>query len=1505
MSQTPTDRLNRTTFTCATSADLKRTRGTTGLRYGVMSLSLLPLAGCGGGGGSTASPTTPVTPDPDFVENPANIFTASSDNDSILSEGSATADLTVIGKGGDDNITTGSGDDMIRGGEGADRISAGDGDDVIVVIGTTSANQYTSAAITNPAGSGIDLSSLITLAELNGRTVSEVEAGEIIDGDAGNNTLYIYGTVDLTGVTLTGLNQLIVNSDVTLTQAQLAQFTTVDGDGNSVINVVVPDGQSAILDLSLIDISNIGNLNIDGNLTIVVSDLDDLEGVNTVSAGSGSHISLEVSGNGSPQNLDLNSVGDVFETLDAIDLGPDVTLAITETGVLTALGLAEISGVGVIDAGNSQEVVEALRQIDTGETEVAPLVLEGSEGNDTLTGMAGDDTLQGLGGNDTLTGGDGNDLIRGGTGADSINGGDGDDIIVLVGTTSASQYTSAAITNPAGSDVDLSSLISLSDLNGQIVSEAKAGETIDGGTGNNRLFVYGTVDLTEVTLTNVNQLIVNSEVTLTSQQFFSLRNIIGDGNSILNVVPINGESSIIIDLSRTSISGIDTLNAYNNVLLQIDDISDLEGVSLIKPQGADSIDIEIKETEVEVEISLSQIASVVTSVGIIHISGNTTLVIDDVTLVETLGLTHIAGIHDGGKVEIADTEEAYNALASIFVDPRVAPGFTLTGGNGDDELNGLEGPDTIYGNDGNDTLDGHQGDDHIEGGTGDDLLHGGTWGNDTLLGGTGSDTLDGGRYNDILIGGEGDDVILGGWGYDRLVYSGQSGDYSISMDSDGTITITDNNTLDGNDGTDTIYDIEIIKFSDTELAPDSYTLFLDGNDISVVNTNDIIARPAVEIAGENIEFTNDGVSLSTLDTAPGSRHSYSPTAIFVSDEASGTIVINNLENSEISNSSSGPGIFALHATIIENSGTISGTYGIGLYSGGTITNHSSGEITGTNGGISAANTPTTIINEGVISTAFGAAIHLVDTHPLTVINSGTITGDIGIAEGGGHDDVITNSSIINGNIFLNARNDEVTNSGLIDGNVELGIDDDIYDGSNGAVTGIVFGGDGNDLISGGNSNDSLSGDGGDDLISGGAGADIIDGGTGTDTASYSSSTSAVVVSLDGSAGSQGDAEGDSLTSIENLIGSAFGDVLKGNDDDNILQGLEGDDYFSSSAGADTLDGGLGQDSARYQFSDAAVFIDLGAGTASGGHAEGDILISIENLWGSDFDDTLTGDMKDNRLYGHDGDDTLLGAEGNDYLEGMAGADHLDGGDGIDEAVYVNYNAEGVTVNLTTGMGSGGNAEGDTFISIENVTGTQFDDIITGNADNNSIQGSSGNDTLYGDDGNDWIWGGVGNDIIYGGDGDDNLLDSFGTNILYGGGGADRFSTGSGDDTIVISNLDFVEISTWEGNDTLVLDGSELNLDLGSPTGDLISGIEEIDLTGSGDNSLTLALSDLLDLSSTSDQLIVMGDSGDSVTSTGQNWVQQADQDIDGETYHVYTSGMATLLVDEDINQTIS
>jgi Ca2+-binding RTX toxin-like protein len=190
--------------------------------------------------------------------------------------------------------------------------------------------------------------------------------------------------------------------------------------------------------------------------------------------------------------------------------------------------------------------------------------------------------------------------------------------------------------------------------------------------------------------------------------------------------------------------------------------------------------------------------------------------------------------------------------------------------------------------------------------------------------------------------------------------------------------------------------------------------------------------------------------------------------------------------------------------------------------------------------------------------------------------------------------------------------------------------------------------------------DNITGDSADNVIEGGAGADTIDGAGGTDTASYAGSTLAVNVSLASGSGTGGDAQGDVLSNIENLIGSDWDDTLTGDGGDNVIEG---------GLGADVIDGGAGIDTVSYAGSSAAVTIDLGASTASGGDAAGDTISNIEGITGSNYDDVLTGDSGDNTLAGGMGDDTISGGAGDDTLTGDAGSDLLVGGAGDDVFLF--------------------------------------------------------------------------------------------------------------------------------------------------------------------------------------------------------------------------------------------
>ncbi|MBC6438673.1 MAG: hypothetical protein GDA52_11235 [Rhodobacteraceae bacterium] len=202
------------------------------------------------------------------------------------------------------------------------------------------------------------------------------------------------------------------------------------------------------------------------------------------------------------------------------------------------------------------------------------------------------------------------------------------------------------------------------------------------------------------------------------------------------------------------------------------------------------------------------------------------------------------------------------------------------------------------------------------------------------------------------------------------------------------------------------------------------------------------------------------------------------------------------------------------------------------------------------------------------------------------------------------------------------------------------------------------------------SGDTLLGNARGNLFRGGAGADTLDGRGGRDWADYTGSDASVVVNLGGTkdsdgyiSGSGGHAEGDKLKNMEHLIGSAHGDNLTGDGGNNILRGA---------AGADTLDGGGGNDRLDYSTSDAGVTVNLGGTpnsdgfvTASGGHAEGDMIRNFENIRGSAFADTL------------------FGTEAKNVFIGGAGADTIDGFGNHRDTINYKHSDAGVQVDLRT------------------------------------------------------------------------------------------------------------------------------------------------------------------------------------------------------------------------------
>jgi Ca2+-binding RTX toxin-like protein len=299
---------------------------------------------------------------------------------------------------------------------------------------------------------------------------------------------------------------------------------------------------------------------------------------------------------------------------------------------------------------------------------------------------------------------------------------------------------------------------------------------------------------------------------------------------------------------------------------------------------------------------------------------------------------------------------------------------------------------------------------------------------------------------------------------------------------------------------------------------------------------------------------------------------------------------------------------------------------------------------------------------------------------------------------------------------------------------------------------LVCGGAGVDALFGQEGNDRLAGGAGADQISGGVGNDSIDGGRDFDYVNYYFSPAGVNVDL--GAGS-GTGEGtDALKGIENVFGSPFADSIMGSEGTNLIAPLGGNDTVdargaldivydgvgpqsSGTDGDDILDGGDGLDAVAYTTSPGPVNASLASGTATGNGT--DTIDGMEGIWGSPFDDVLTGDSARNLLLPNDGND------------------QVDGGGANDAAAFWFASTGPVTADISSGTASGEGS--DTLTGIEGLLGSvAFGDVLRGNDQTNLLDGDAGDDQLFGEGGNDWLTGGVGNDQIDGGAGDYDIAD---------------------------------------------------------------------------------------------------------------------------------------------------
>jgi Ca2+-binding RTX toxin-like protein len=228
--------------------------------------------------------------------------------------------------------------------------------------------------------------------------------------------------------------------------------------------------------------------------------------------------------------------------------------------------------------------------------------------------------------------------------------------------------------------------------------------------------------------------------------------------------------------------------------------------------------------------------------------------------------------------------------------------------------------------------------------------------------------------------------------------------------------------------------------------------------------------------------------------------------------------------------------------------------------------------------------------------------------------------------------------------------------------------------------------------------------------------------------------------------------------------------------------------FNSTAGHDAFDfaintnpviaiwdaGGTDKIDASGWSTDQVIDLNVGA-FSSVGQMTRNVAIAfgatIERAVGGGGNDTLTGNAASNVFWGNAGNDTISGGDGIDVVFGGGGGDAIDGGNGEDFIRFSNA-ASRVIVNLQDGIGTLGEAAGDTYVNIEHLSGSAFDDQLSGNAGHNQIFGGDGDDVIRGFGTNDFLLGESGDDTIEGGTDNDVLRGGTGADILDGGIGAD-------------------------------------------------------------------------------------------------------------------------------------
>lgn len=1333
-----------------------------------------------------------------------------------------------------ENVVSGAGNDTLRGNLGANRLEGGVGNDDIwgmagndVLIGGAGFDylRYDNESFGASRGIGVNVSLVTGVAtDSFGDTdtvsgfeyVVGTQYADTLVGDANNNSLQGNAGNDV----LNGGG----GTDVMVGGAGDDIFFT---DGGDTISEQANEGTDEVRTTaaSTLLANNVENL---VGLLATGQTLIGNAGDNIITGGAGNDI---LRGGGGADTL---NGGDGIDTADYSTSTANETIFITGGGTTgdTFNSIENLTG----GSGNDN--------------------LQGDSGANILRGGAGDDRFNGFGGADTLIGGVGNDTYDLNSATDGsvtiiedAGGGAGD----LVFTTLAS-YTLAANVENLGGTSGGSQTLNGNDGNNFIYKVLAGAMTTDGGAGNDIIRAFSNSAFADVLSGGTGNDDLNGYAGADTLNGDDGSDILvgGAGNDTLN----GGAGTDAVNYGAEGGAFGVTVNLATGVATDtfgdtdtLTSIESVAGTNLVDSLTGGASDDELRGFGGNDVLD--------GGVGNDRMFGGQG---DDTYTVDS-ALDVVTEFTNEGTDTVNTTLVSYTLATNVEnLTGSLTTGQTLIGNTGNNIITGGSGNDTLSGDFGADALNGGGGQDtadystsstgvtidlgantavggHAQGDTFNSIENiTGSGSADTLNGDANANVLNGGNGNDSLRGGAGDDTLIGGVGSDNAIFSGNRSDYVVTQTGPTSLTIT------GPDGTDTVSDVETFRFADGDYAfsalldstppatPDAPDLD-SASDTGASATDDITNDTTPTLTGTTepgavvTVYDTDGVTVFGTTTANATTGAYSVTLTTLSQGVHDLTVVATDATSNRSQPSA-----ALRVTIDTTAPDEP------LLTGIDVDDGQPGDR------ITSDNTPT------LNGTAEAFATVLILRDGLAV---GTVTAD---ADGVW---TFTSDTLDRGSyVFATQATDVAGNVGpTTTGNTVRVLDsdatpgDDQVQGTTGSDT--IAAGDGNDEVDGLIGDDTLFGQGGDDIlrggegddiVSGGSGNDTLDGGEGFDTADYSDASSGVRVQLNtGVALNDGDGGTDTLNGFENVTGSAFDDLLIGDDGANTLSGGLGRDVLIGGDGADTLIGGSGAANELYggagddtyilNANDTIVeLVDGGTDTVRSNNNLVNLAANVENLIFAG-----AGMFRGN---GNASDNIITGGAGDDILFGGAGNDILNGGGGFDTADF-SQASSGVVARLDTGLVSqDGDGGIDTLVDIDALIGSSFDDLLIGSTSDDVLDGGLGRDVLIGGAGNDLIRGGQGMpNELYGGEGDDTyILDANDTIVELTNGGNDtvRASIGVVNLAENVENLIFVGTGRFIGNGN-----AQDNLIIGGAGEDILSGAGGYDVLIGGQGNDTL------------------------------------------------------------------